>query len=232
MNNAMNNAMNASMTDVTAYIAGLREKTRGNASPTELPPNPAAQARRISPGTKLLDDFVAAAGKINTRTYVTDAAHWPDVLMDVLEQNAIKSLLLTPLDEKLFTNAQAADLRRRLIERGIEVCEGTDDDTLFRVDAALTGVTAAIAEFGSLVCASSASEARGFSLIPPTHIALVPASRILPDLCDLFDDALAINLPAGMSLITGPSKTADIEGVLVNGVHGPKTVHTLCIRDA
>ena len=227
----MNDVKNRISATVMEYIAVLRGKTRGGSSATELPQEPREGARRIS-SSNLVDVFIAEAAKINTRTYVTDKASWQDVLIEILGKNGIKSLLLAPLGDDLLSNENEAELHRRVAEHGIEICIGTEDETLFRVDAALTGVMAAIAEFGSLVCASSSREARGFSLIPPTHIAFVPASRIVPDLCDLFDDDLANQLPAGMSLITGPSKTADIEGVLVNGVHGPKTVHAICVRDA
>lgn len=228
----MNEERNAPAKEVLNFIAGLRAKTRGMTLATKLPVRPADLARRALPSEHPIDLFVASAAKINTRAYVTDAAHLPDVLLDVLKQNALKSLLLAPLDADLLTDEQAADLRKRLSEHGIEICDAQDDETLFRVDAALTGVEAAVAEYGSIACESGAGQARGASLIPPTHIALVPASRIVPDLCDLFDDARAGTVPAGISIITGPSKTADIEGVLVNGVHGPKTVHAICVRDA
>lgn len=228
----MNEPMSQFVADLTSFIAKLRGKTPSNAALTELPEHPAERARRVSPSANLIEYFADAAVKINTQVYVTDAAHWPDVLLDMLVKNSIKSLLIAPLDAKLLPDELAADLHGRLMERGIEICEQPDDDALFRVEAALTGVTAAIAEFGSLVCTSSDREARGFSLIPPMHIALVPASRIRADLCDLFIGAGAKEPPAGVSLVTGPSKTADIEGVLVNGVHGPKSVHAICIRDA
>ncbi len=69
---------------------------------------------------------------------------------------------------------------------------------------------------------SSPREARLISLLPPAHIAVVPRDRILTGLDELF--TLLPN-PAeetsSMVLITGPSRTADIEQILVRGVHGP-----------
>jgi L-lactate dehydrogenase complex protein LldG len=108
-------------------------------------------------------------------------------------------------------------------------------ESLYRVDAGLTDVQAAIAETGSLVCASGPDLRRGLSLVPPVHLAIVRRSDIVPDLIDFFagltGQGAAGSLPSNMVLITGPSKTADIEGVLVTGVHGPREVHVLLIDD-
>jgi L-lactate utilization protein LutC len=107
-------------------------------------------------------------------------------------------------------------------------------DGLYGVDAGLTAVHAAIAETGSLVCGSVPG--RGLSLVPPVHLAVVRRSQILPDLVDylaLFSGESPLHrLPSNLVFITGPSKTADIEGVLITGVHGPREVHIVLIEDA
>ena len=88
----------------------------------------------------------------------------------------------------------------------------------------------AIAESGSVVCQTGPATRRVASLIPPMHVAVVGRSQIVPDLCDFFD-GLQPPLPSNINLITGPSKTADIEGTLVTGVHGPGDVHVLVVAD-
>jgi L-lactate dehydrogenase complex protein LldG len=60
------------------------------------------------------------------------------------------------------------------------------------------------------------------SLVPPNHLVLLADSRIVEDLLDL--SISPEDLPSCMTLVTGPSKTADIEGVLITGVHGPGRV--------
>ena len=89
-------------------------------------------------------------------------------------------------------------------------------------DVGITSADYALADTGSLVMLSSAQEARLISLLPPAHIAVVPRERILTGLDELFT---VLPDPAGqtssMVLITGPSRTADIEQILVRGVHGP-----------
>lgn len=102
----------------------------------------------------------------------------------------------------------------------------TDRDELRAVCAAadigVTGADYALADTGTLVMLSSPEEARLISLLPPAHLAIVPRDRILSGLDELF---LILPKPAeqtsSMVLITGPSRTADIEQILVRGVHGP-----------
>jgi L-lactate dehydrogenase complex protein LldG len=89
-------------------------------------------------------------------------------------------------------------------------------------DCGITSADYALADTGSLVLLASPREARLISLLPPMHVAVVPADRILTGLDELF--TLLPNpaeLTSSMVIITGPSRTADIEQILVRGVHGP-----------
>lgn len=90
------------------------------------------------------------------------------------------------------------------------------------LDAGITSADYALADTGTLVLFSSPEEARLISLLPPAHIAVVPVDRVLTGLDELFDKApLPAERSSSMVLITGPSRTADIEQILVRGVHGP-----------
>lgn len=86
----------------------------------------------------------------------------------------------------------------------------------------ITSADYALADTGSLVMLSSRDEARLISLLPPVHVAVIPAERLLSGIDELF---IILPRPAeqtsSMVLITGPSRTADIEQILVRGVHGP-----------
>ena len=90
------------------------------------------------------------------------------------------------------------------------------------VDIGITSADYALSDTGTLVMISSPAEARLISLLPFHHVAIVPRERILTSLDELFS---VLPHPAeqssSMVLITGPSRTADIELVLVRGVHGP-----------
>ena len=89
-------------------------------------------------------------------------------------------------------------------------------------------VSAAIAENGSIVCTSAAGKSVQASLFPARHIAIVPRDRIFTTLDDFFA-AHATSPPTNMTLITGPSRTADIELNLVIGVHGPEMLDIVVV---
>jgi L-lactate utilization protein LutC len=84
----------------------------------------------------------------------------------------------------------------------------------------ITTVVAAIAETGSLMLAAGPGRARLASLAPVHHVALVRKDQIVASL----DDAIECLGDRTAVWITGPSRTADIEGVLIMGIHGPKTL--------
>jgi L-lactate dehydrogenase complex protein LldG len=98
------------------------------------------------------------------------------------------------------------------------------------VGVGITSADYALADTGSLVMLSSAREARLVSLLPPAHIAVVPVERLLTGLDELFT---VLPRPAeqtsSMVLITGPSRTADIEQILVKGAHGPGQVLVILV---
>ena len=127
-----------------------------------------------------------------------------------------------------------------LVECGITGLPGvrsgiTDHEELRELCAAADlGITSAdyvLADTGTLVMLSSQREARLISLLPPAHLAVVRRERILTGLDELLT---ALPDPAAetssMVLITGPSRTADIEQILVRGVHGPGQL-TVVIAD-
>jgi L-lactate utilization protein LutC len=100
-----------------------------------------------------------------------------------------------------------------------------------KADVGITSADYALSDTGSLVMIASPDEARLISLLPPVHIALVPAERLLTGLDELYT---LIPRPAdrtsSMVFITGPSRTADIEQILVRGVHGPGEIHVVIVE--
>lgn len=97
---------------------------------------------------------------------------------------------------------------------------------LAHVDLGLTFAHAALIDSGSLVLVAGRGRPRAASLLPPTHVCLVPRSALAPDVSALpgllrgHADTAGLP-PSCLNLVTGPSSTADIELVLVRGVHGP-----------
>ncbi len=99
------------------------------------------------------------------------------------------------------------------------------------VDFALTGTLAGLAESGSLVLWPDPAEPRLMSLVPPTHVAVLEADRLFDNFAALIEaEHWASGMPTNALLISGPSKTADIEQTLAYGIHGPKQLITLIVE--
>jgi L-lactate dehydrogenase complex protein LldG len=133
-------------------------------------------------------------------------------------------------------------LHRQLIAAGLSlVPPGLDQQgegrpgQIAQLDSAsigLTGVDAAIAETGSIVVVSGPGRPRLASLLTPVHIALVRHRDIVPSLRGLVRSRAALaSAGSNVVVITGPSRTADIEHTLSRGVHGPGEVHVILVND-
>jgi len=211
-------------------LARLRTITQKTRSKTNLPASPGSTLREIAPDENLATRFTAAAERAGCQVWRTDAQMWVAVIQQILRSLAAQSILLEAQPGTALTPARCQMLADAVSGDQVRVCTCPDDATLFTVDAGITGVQRAIAETGTLVCVSGASSARGASLIPPVHIAVLEEGQILADLFDYFEQLDPQDLPANVNMITGPSKTADIEGVLVTGMHGPGAVHVVLLR--
>lgn len=103
-------------------------------------------------------------------------------------------------------------------------------DEVYEVDASVTDVWRVVAETGSLVVRASPDHGRSLSLVPPLHVAIVEPKNCVGDLIDLFELASSERDASAMVIISGPSKTADIEMNLVTGVHGPGVVQVFLLK--
>ena len=140
------------------------------------------------------------------------------------------------VDEILNGRAALASNAPFLAECGLTARTGFHDGAELKAACAeipvgITSAQYALAATGTLVMLSSDEEQRLVSLLPPAHIAVIPASRILVNLDELF---MRVPLPADVTsalvFVTGPSRTADIEQILVRGVHGPGEVHVVIVE--
>lgn len=106
-------------------------------------------------------------------------------------------------------------------------------ERMLAAEIGFTSCDFAIAESGTLAVCSQPGHERMASLLPPVHVAIVGQSQLLPDLFDLFERLGARDsLPSNIALITGPSKTGDIELQLTTGVHGPGDWRVILVREA
>lgn len=106
-------------------------------------------------------------------------------------------------------------------------------DDYRRLDGAIvgiTGATAALVDTGSVGLVHGAGRPRLASLLPPVHVALVPVGVLRPTLGAWFaEHADVLRGAANLVVVTGPSRTADIEMTLTRGVHGPRVVHVVFV---
>lgn len=101
---------------------------------------------------------------------------------------------------------------------------------LMTADLGITGADFGLAESGTLVVRTGPSEGRLASLVPPVHVAILTADRLLPDVAALISCLHHPPSSSSVIFITGPSRTADIEQTLTVGVHGPKELHVLLLE--
>ncbi len=140
---------------------------------------------------------------------------------------AVKRYLTTShLPGACVCSPQFAGLDWAGIGLAVEVRPATAEDAV-----GVTGAYCAIAETGTLMLLSGASNPMTNSLLPETHIAVVSASRILRCMEDGWDLLRREHgpLPRQVAFISGPSRTADIEMTLVIGIHGPYRVHVILV---
>ena len=105
-------------------------------------------------------------------------------------------------------------------------------DLFDAVDAGVTAAAGGIADTGTLVLRPGAAEPRTLSLVPAVHVAVLRASCLYASLPAALQ-ALAPppDLPSNLLLVSGPSKTADIQQVLAYGAHGPKVLVIVLVHD-
>jgi L-lactate utilization protein LutC len=131
-----------------------------------------------------------------------------------------------------------AEGARRVVRYGTPLCDGLDlrgyevtawgkgpglREAAAAADAGVADVSAAAADTGTLVLVPGPERGRLVTLLPPTCIFIVPAGVVRPNLAE------AVRGLGRWNLVTGPSRSADIEGELVLGVHGPGRVHALVV---
>lgn len=114
----------------------------------------------------------------------------------------------------------------------ILVDDGYDRDEMAACDAGISECDAIIAQTGSVLVCTRSAGGRALSVLPPHHIVLVRRDQLVPDLpaaFHLLHEKYGEFWPSSASFITGPSRTGDIERILVLGAHGPKRLTVFCV---
>ena len=187
------------------------------------------------PAEPLPEIFCRQIGAAHAEVHRVTHTNWLETLGDCLTARQISHLLLG------CGTGHAAEAAATLPARGIDcprydsAIEGWKDRLFHHIEASLTLARAAIAETGTLILWPDANEPRLMSLVPPLHIVLLDADRIHPTFAAMLKAEQwgepAAPLPTNALLISGPSKTADIQQTLAYGAHGPRELIVL-LREA
>ncbi|POA18501.1 lactate utilization protein [Pseudomonas sp. FW300-N1A1] len=171
---------------------------------------------------------------VHTEIHLTSGEGWPELLAHLLRERQLPSLLIapaTPHGQRVAQHwANHPDLPTlKAYDRPVEEWKAE----LFNdTPASLTTTLGAIAATGSLILWPTREEPRLMSLVPPVHFALLKASEIRDNFYQVqCEFNWAQGMPTNALLVSGPSKTADIEQVLAYGAHGPKDLVVLILED-
>lgn len=202
----------------------------GRSGPPSEPPAPPEIPDRITRlvNTEIgLGDLFAKTAREN-KMYVeqVSADGLVPKLVDFLKGHALSTVMLP--DSEFLENLGVVEGLRRAGFTATRWSEMTLD-AAYDYDVAVTDVHCAVAETGSLVIKPSPAHGRVISLVPPIHVAILEPKDVVPDLVDLMERLKREGAP-NVVVITGPSKTADIEMQLVTGVHGPGHVHLFLLQ--
>jgi len=127
--------------------------------------------------------------------------------------------------KRVATHRQASSLAEKLPLPCLLTDSGYAAADLEKCDAGITGCDALVAQTGSVLVTNLSAGGRALSVLPPHHIVIAQRSQVVPDLASalqLVRKLYAPSWPSFLSFITGPSRTGDIERILVLGAHGPK----------
>ncbi|NYZ11489.1 lactate utilization protein [Azospirillum sp. RWY-5-1] len=212
----------------TSILTRLRASR--DAHPVTVPPSDfgVLAGMRWSPEERL-DRLRTMMEAVHTEFLDATEADWPAVVRDFLRAEGVKTLLHgTPIAAALAAAWTPGAPERIAYDQPVE---GFKERLFTGIDAGITTTLGGIAHTGSLILWPTPEEPRLMSLVPPVHVALLRADRLY----DTFWQAMTENrwsqgMPTNALLVSGPSKTADIEQTLAYGVHGPKRLIVVVVR--
>jgi L-lactate dehydrogenase complex protein LldG len=158
---------------------------------------------------QVVDNIEAAAATMvmlrNRHKWASAAVHRHPLIAPIIESLGVKTVFVEARPEK---------------------------KTLERCSVGITGCDALIAQTGSILITSRSAGGRSLSVLPPHHVVLATPDQLLPDLPEAFELLRAKysdRYPSFAGLITGPSRTGDIERILVLGAHGPRNLTIILV---
>ncbi len=211
-------------------LARLRAAPRARLPEPDVAPLMSSRTAGLrASSSERLAAFKTVMAAFHGEVHDTTAAHWPALVARLCREKGIRSLACPPdgeLPERLALEPACPELWRFT-----EDMEAVKSRLFDAMDAGITRAHGAIAETGTLIAWTGPQEPRSLSLVPPIHFVLLEQSRIYADLLQaMSEEGWANKLPTNLLLISGPSKTADIQQPLAYGAHGPKELIVLVLN--
>lgn len=212
----------------------LNKLRQANASPIRAP-EIAEYYANMSPTWEndiaRLKHWAKCMRAVKTEIVWVTRQNWTDALNQVIEQKQLKNILLPTQTESGKQAIQAVQAAGKAEVRHFDrVIEDWKDDFFADIAAGFTDVRCGIAHTGTLMLFPTPAEPRTQSLVPPVHICLFDASKMYDTFyAAMVGENMAADMPTNVVLVSGPSKTADIQLTLAFGAHGPKDMVVLAI---
>ena len=187
--------------------------------------------RRVAlPTQTLVESMQAALTASHAEVFRATERTWPALIAQRLQQANIKRLLLdtSHAEGAALQQALPLDVATRNYDQPIEHWKAELFDT---IDAGFTVARSGLAATGTLIVAPDAGSPRTMSLVPPLHIALVYAHTLHADLhAAMRAERWQAGMPTNLVMISGPSKTSDIQQTLAYGAHGPRELWVVIVE--
>ena len=225
-------------------ILKTREKGGPEASSSRLP-RTLENVMPLIPHEELADRFESELRSLDCKAYrASTRSALEEILQSILDQIHARSVVLSrnPILGQLQIAKTIESWGKRVAlwpaNTSSQAEASSFRDESFAAAAGITGADFALAETGSLVLTSFTEGSQLASLAPPVHIALYRRSQIRGSLDEVLQN-LPVSFDPGRSsptrsvvFVTGTSRTADIEQILVRGVHGPREVHAILVEES
>jgi L-lactate dehydrogenase complex protein LldG len=214
------------MTDAREEILGKVRSALGRSAGSAAPALPASA--RVAPRTPgdseaelelLLEEIRKLGGTVRRLTSLEELA---TALAELVKAEGVRKAALwsTPQLRQL-------GIEQMLVVLGVSIVSGSADKRqLAECELGVTGADALLPETGTLLLRSGPERPRAVSLVPRVHLAIVHPSALRADLHQALADVKGEGYAV---LVSGPSRTADIELTLTVGVHGPKSLYVLVL---
>lgn len=237
------------MAERGAFLRRIRQRAQHRVRFPVADPGPSVPRsvlRGDEPLPELIEHFTAMLTDVGGHVVRVPTSHAArEWVVGFVQQRAAESIVM---DRELPVPDLADALARAGVKVAVAPAGNGDDGPALRqtvrepfrqicatADLGITGTTYAVADTGTLVALAGPGHPRTTSLLPPIHVAVVCAGQFVPHLSDLLNRLRETEwrdgLPSAMTLITGPSRTADIEQTLSIGVHGPGEVYVVIVGE-